>query len=149
GGLGAADRAKVIRDLQTELKRIGCLDGAADGDWGNQSKRALKDFAHHAKLSIPNDEPTEDALRAAGAMKTRVCPVVCDGDEKLVNGRCVARQRKVHREPTGEGRSEARRYRAEPSSSGGTGGVKHLTAGGGQIGACERAPCHGLHLPSI
>jgi len=132
-----SDPAKLIRDLQTELKRIGCLDGAADGDWGNQSKRALKDFAHHAKLSIPNDEPTEDALRAAAAMKTRVCPVVCDGDEKLVNGRCVARQRKVHREPTGEGRSEARRYRAEPSSSGGTGGLKLCTVGGRQMAACN------------
>ena len=143
-----SDPAKLIRDLQTELKRIGCLDGAADGDWGNQSKRALKDFAHHAKLSIPNDEPTEDALRAAGAMKTRVCPVVCDGDEKLVNGRCVARQRKVHREPTGEGRSEARRYRAEPSgearpyraepsSSGGSGGLKLCTVGGRQMAACN------------
>jgi len=136
--LEPSDPAKLVRDLQTELKRIGCLDGAADGDWGNQSKKALKDFAHHAKLSITNDEPTEDVLRAAAAMKTRVCPVVCDGDEKPVDGRCVARQRKVHREPTGEGRRQARRYRAEPSSSGGgSGGLKLCTVGGRQMAVCN------------
>jgi len=149
-GLPQLNPAKLARDLQIELKRVGCLDGEADGDWGKQSKKALKEFVRHAKLSIASDEPSEDALAAAAAMKARTCPIECSDDEKLVDGRCVAKQRKVHREPAVEGRREARRYRAEPSyraepryraepssSGGGSGGLKLCNVGGRQMAVCN------------
>lgn len=134
----SADPDKLARALQTELKRVGCLSGEVDGDWGQQSRKALKDFARHAKLSIAGDDPTEAALDAAAAMNARACPLVCDDGEKLVDGRCVAKQRKVRREPA----REARRNRAEPpaaesSRSGSSGGLKLCYAGGrGQMTVC-------------
>lgn len=133
-----ADPGKLARDLQAALKRVGCLNGEADGDWGEQSRKALKSFARHAKLSIGSDEPTEGALDAAAGIKVRVCPVVCDDDEKLVDGRCVTKQRKARREPSSEGRREARRYRAEESkgSGGSSGGLKLCYAGRGQMSIC-------------
>jgi len=138
----SADPAKLARDLQAALKRVGCLDGEVDGDWGEQSRKALKNFARHAKLSIGSDEPTEGVLDAAAAIKERVCPVVCDDDEKLVDGRCVTKQRKARREPSGEGRREARRYRAEPptaeskGSGGSSGGLKLCYTGGRGMAIC-------------
>ena len=86
----ATDSPDLPRTLQRELKRVGCLTGEADGVWGEQSRAALKSFARHAKLTIPGDEPSNAALDAALAKQSRVCPLVCDDDEKLVGDRCVA-----------------------------------------------------------
>jgi len=106
------DPQMLARDLQTELKRLGCLSGEVDGDWGEKSKAALQNFTRHANLSIPSDAPSAAALNAASAMKERACPLVCDGDERMVNGRCMPKERKARREPTVK---ERRAYR-EPAS---------------------------------
>jgi len=86
----ATDSPDLPRTLQRELKRVGCLTGEADGVWGEQSRAALKSFVRHAKLTITSDEPSVAALDAALAKQSRVCPLVCDSDEKLVGDRCVA-----------------------------------------------------------
>jgi hypothetical protein len=140
-----AEPVTLARDLQGELKRLGCLSGDVDGVWGDESKKALKNFARHAKLFIANDEPTIAVLDAASAMKARACPVVCGDDQRVVNGRCVAkvRERTVRKEPAREPREERRRYRAErpseePKSSGGSGGgLKLCNVGGRQMAVCD------------
>jgi hypothetical protein len=86
----ATENADLPRTLQRELKRLGCLTGEADGVWGEQSRTALKNFVRHAKLGITSDEPSSAALDAALAKQSRVCPLVCDDNEKLVGDRCVA-----------------------------------------------------------
>lgn len=133
----------LARDLQGQLKRLGCLSGEVDGVWGEGSKQALKDFARYAKLSIASDEPTTAVLDAAAAAKERTCPLVCADDQRVVSGRCVAKERK----PTArrEAESEGRRYRAErpsraeressPPSSGG--GLKLCNTGGRGMAICD------------
>jgi hypothetical protein len=106
-----ASPEKLARDLQTELKRVGCFNGAVDGAWGEQSRKALKNFARYAKLSITSDEPTSAALDAASAIKARTCPLVCDDDERVLNGRCVAKPRRAQRER--EPARETRRHAVE------------------------------------
>ena len=86
----ATDSPDLPRTLQRELKRVGCLSGEADGVWGEQSRAALKSFVRHAKLGITSDEPSTAALDAVLARQSRVCPLVCDDNEKLVGDRCVA-----------------------------------------------------------
>lgn len=140
--LGVGEPLTLARDLQGELKRLGCLSGEVDGVWGEGSRKALKDFARHAKLSIASDEPTTAVLDAATAMKERACPLVCNDDERIVNGRCVAKERKpVRREARPA--SEGRRYRAErparaerESSSSGSGGGLKLCQYGRQMSVC-------------
>jgi hypothetical protein len=86
----ATDSPDLPRTLQRELKRVGCLTGEADGVWGEQSRAALKSFVRHAKLNMISDEPSGAALDAVLARQSRVCPLVCDDNEKLVGDRCVA-----------------------------------------------------------
>jgi hypothetical protein len=141
----AIDPQMLARDLQTELKRLGCLSGEVDGDWGEKSKTALQSFARHAKLPIASDAPTMAALNAASATKERACPLVCDDDERMVSGRCIPKERKARREPTKERRAyrepagERPRARAErqaeprePSKP-----FKLCQVGGRQMAACD------------
>jgi hypothetical protein len=91
----APDPAKLARDLQSELKRVGCDPGAIDAQWGQSSRRALQKFADRTALALPVAEPTTAALDAVSARQDRVCPVQCDSDETEVNGTCVARRSKA------------------------------------------------------
>jgi hypothetical protein len=118
-GPAASDNTELVRALQSELKRVGCLDAEADGVWGEKSRTALRSFVRNAKLGVAGDEPNAAALDAASARRMRVCPLVCDDGEKVVGDRCVtvakprrARQEAVQ-EPRREPRREARRTWAE------------------------------------
>jgi uncharacterized caspase-like protein len=85
------DPEVLARALQTELKRVGCDPGKIDGKWGGKAKEALTEFARHAKVAMPAEEPTAVALEAVTSRKERVCPLECDEDERKVDGRCVAK----------------------------------------------------------
>ncbi len=115
----ATDSPDLPRTLQRELKRVGCLTGEADGVWGEQSRAALKSFVRHAKLTIPGDEPSNAALDATLAKQSRVCPIVCDDNEKLVGDRCVAAPKPprpaVREQARREQPRRAERPAAEPS----------------------------------
>jgi hypothetical protein len=93
------DAAKLARDLQSELRRVGCDPGAVDAQWGKMSQQALQKFTQHSALALPLGEPTTVALGAVSARQDRVCPLVCDDDETEVNGTCVARPRAKRRRP--------------------------------------------------
>jgi len=93
------DPGKLARDLQSELKRVGCHPGAIDAQWGKSSRQALQKFAEHTTLALPLEEPTTAALDAVSAQKGRICPVACAGNETEINGRCVAKQRQVKGQP--------------------------------------------------
>ena len=102
----AAPSTELKRDLQRELKRLGCYSGAVDGDWGARSKEALKDFIARAKQASLSIEPDEAALSAVKAQVGRVCPVQCGRNESKVGDRCVAKARRpaqaAERSPSAE-----------------------------------------------
>ena len=144
-----AENRELARALQRELKRVGCLDAEADGVWGDKSRSALKDFARHANVSVGGEEPNVALLDAAQSRKSRVCPLVCDDDEKVVGDRCVpntankprqARQKPAQEErraqPRQRERAWAERPAAERAPSGNSG--KRICFGSGrtEIVAC-------------
>jgi uncharacterized caspase-like protein len=114
------DPAKLARDLQSELKRVGCDPGAVDGIWGKKAQSALQKFAKHAKAkaALSHGEPTTAALEALVAQKGRVCPLECDDGEVAVKGRCVAKTRSATRsaQPREEQASKRTRSREDSSS---------------------------------
>jgi peptidoglycan hydrolase-like protein with peptidoglycan-binding domain len=115
----AGDNKDLARALQRELKRVGCLEGEADGVWGEKSRTALKSFARHANLSLTGDEPNVAALDAASAKRTRVCPLVCDDGEKVVGDRCVPVTQKKParaRQEQAEERKPRRTYEQRPAA---------------------------------
>lgn len=50
-------RHQMIRELQAELKRVGCYPGEIDGDWGSTSRRAWRVFAERTGTGLVGDEP--------------------------------------------------------------------------------------------
>ena len=114
-----AENKELARALQRELKRVGCLEADADGVWGDKSRTALKEFARHANVSVGGEEPNVALLDAAQSKKSRVCPLVCDDDEKVVGDRCVPntanKPRQARQKPAQEERRAQPRQRAGPS----------------------------------
>jgi hypothetical protein len=82
---------QLVQSLQNELKRVGCDPGPVNGAWGSKTKQALGEFIRLTKISIPSEEPTEDALNAVRERKGRICPLLCRAGEVESGGRCVAK----------------------------------------------------------
>jgi hypothetical protein len=65
--------AELARALQTELKRLGCDPGNVDGVWGDRAKAALAKFARIARVTVPSDTPSSEALQKLLGQKSRIC----------------------------------------------------------------------------
>jgi Caspase domain len=82
------DQRELARLLQLELKRVGCFEGAVDGEFGNATRVALRSFAKFAAITVP-DDLSIDSVKAVRGFDRRVCPVVCQPDERVDGERCV------------------------------------------------------------
>ena len=70
-----APRVNMALELQTQLKRIGCLTGQVDGVWGGSSRTALARFASQAGLAL-GSEPTQQAINEARNTAAPYCQPV-------------------------------------------------------------------------
>jgi uncharacterized caspase-like protein len=75
--------------VQSELRRVGCLTGAADGDWNATSQRSLTLFNKYAGTKFDTKLASFEALDAIKARQDRVCPLVCDHGFKADGDKCV------------------------------------------------------------
>ena len=154
--------------MQAELRRVGCLNGAADGNWNAASQRSLTLFNRHAGTKLDTKVANVDTLDAIKLKTSRVCPLVCehgyraDGDRcsKIVcaegsflndDNECEKRREKkpvakrdtderpVRRERVDRPAREPSAPRAQASSGGGSGQI-----------VCDRGGCRpiprGCHL---
>jgi hypothetical protein len=90
------DKATLTRQLQRELKRVGCYTGDVNGVWTTSSRLAMKAFVDHANASLPIHAPDPvllslvrshpDGTCAAPCPRGRVCepipPAGKSGDEQ-------------------------------------------------------------------
>ena len=74
--------------MQTELRRVGCLTGAADGEWNAASQRSLTLFNRHAGTKLDVKPASLDTLDAIKQKPSRVCPLVCEHGFKADGDRC-------------------------------------------------------------
>ncbi len=81
-------RADLIRDIQTELKRVGCYEGEIDGSWGPGSKRAMTTFTDRINATLPIDEPDYILLTLVQGHRTSACGA-CPVGQSLSDGKCV------------------------------------------------------------
>lgn len=85
-----ADRYELARNIQRELKRVGCYFGEIDGSWGAGSKRALSSFMDRVNASLPIGEPDYILLALIRAQPAAACRVPCpQGQTHASDGRCV------------------------------------------------------------
>ncbi|WP_246669335.1 MULTISPECIES: caspase family protein [unclassified Bradyrhizobium] len=78
----------VTKSVQTELRRVGCLTGAADGDWNSASQRSLSQFNRYAGTKLDVKVASVDTLDAVKLKTSRVCPLVCEHGFKADGDRC-------------------------------------------------------------
>jgi uncharacterized caspase-like protein len=81
-------QAGIAKSVQIELRRVGCLSGAADGEWNTASQRSLALFNRHAGTRLNVKLASTDALDALKLKPSRVCPLVCEHGFKPDGERC-------------------------------------------------------------
>jgi hypothetical protein len=117
--VNGADPHELARSLQLELKRVGCFNGAPNGEFDDATKAAWHNFNHLTAVSMP-DDLSPDAIKAVRGTAKRVCPLICLGGERAEGDRCVAVSPPQNAKPqkTGSGRSEPRKRNTAHSSDG-------------------------------
>ena len=84
------DRDAIGRELQKELRRVGCYDGELNGAWTTSTKQAMKLFMDRVNASLPTDEPDSILLTMVRGYQDRVCGKPCPAGQGLGDGgRCV------------------------------------------------------------
>ncbi|ESY73099.1 hypothetical protein X740_32770 [Mesorhizobium sp. LNHC221B00] len=83
------DPSELARATQTELSRIGCLEGHADGKWGATSRNALQDYADRQGVKLASLEPTAGLLERLRAIGARICPLTCEHGRVAKGDHCV------------------------------------------------------------
>ncbi|MBR1092214.1 caspase family protein [Bradyrhizobium manausense] len=81
--------ADLSRSVQTELGRVGCFSGQADGVWNASAQRSLSQFNRYAGTKLDVKVASTDALDTVKSKQSRVCPLVCDHGFKADGDVCT------------------------------------------------------------
>jgi hypothetical protein len=102
-------RRELTRDLQRELKRVGCYRGDLDGSWGPETKRAMSAFTDRVNATLPVEEPDYILLALVRGHTEQTCGKSCPSGQELANdGRCLPRVIIARRGSHGADKSEER-----------------------------------------
>jgi hypothetical protein len=89
GGV-ATDRSQLARELQRELRRLGCYEGEINGGWTTSTKRAMRAFTERVNASLPTEEPDVVLLSLVKGHPDRACGQPCPAGESAADGgRCI------------------------------------------------------------
>jgi uncharacterized caspase-like protein len=86
---GSPPSGDLTKSVQSELRRVGCLSAAADGDWNAATQRSLTLFNKYAGTQFDAKVASVDALDALKAKPGRVCPLVCNFGFKADGDQCA------------------------------------------------------------
>jgi hypothetical protein len=83
----------LVRDLQRELRRLGCYWGEIDGSWGPGAKRGMTALMGRVNASLPVNEPDYILLALARSQPDQACRRPCPPEQLLVSdtGQCQPR----------------------------------------------------------
>jgi hypothetical protein len=85
---GPSPQDDIRRSVQSELRRVGCLRGPADGEWNNATQRSLTLFNRNAGTRLDVKAASLDTLDAIKHKDGRVCPLVCEHGFKASGDHC-------------------------------------------------------------
>ena len=80
-------RGTLIRTLQGELKRVGCLDVEVTGVWGGVSKKAMGDFLNRVNATLPFDDPDHILLTLLRGYSGDTCGATCPAGQVMTKDR--------------------------------------------------------------
>jgi hypothetical protein len=79
----------LTKSVQSELRRVGCYSGNADGDWNAASQRSLSQFNRNASTNLDVKTVNADTLGAIKQKPSRVCPLICEHGFKADGDHCT------------------------------------------------------------
>jgi peptidoglycan hydrolase-like protein with peptidoglycan-binding domain len=85
------DRGTLARELQQELRRVGCYDGEINGAWTPRTRKAMKAFTDRVNATLPIDEPDYILLSLVQGHQERACGKPCPAGQALAedSSRCL------------------------------------------------------------
>jgi hypothetical protein len=73
----------IARELQKELKRVGCYGGHLNGGWTRSTREAMQAFADRVNAKLPTDKPDGILLALVQGHSEKVCGVPCPSGQSL------------------------------------------------------------------
>lgn len=84
------DHASLARELQRELKRVGCYSGDVNGVWTTSSRMAMKSVTDRVNATLPIDNPDDVLLSLVRGQQEGVCGAPCPtGQTANETDRCL------------------------------------------------------------
>jgi hypothetical protein len=95
-----SEPARLVRDLQRELKRVGCYAHDIDGLWTSATRKAMRDFADRVNAALPVVRPDPPQLVLLRSHAEVVCRETCrvgggTDDRCLVSSPAAVESRKT------------------------------------------------------
>ncbi|HJU30636.1 MAG TPA: hypothetical protein VJ740_04250, partial [Hyphomicrobiaceae bacterium] len=80
----------IGRQLQMELRRVGCYGGAIDGHWNAATRQGMKTFTDRVNAKLPVERPDPILLALVQSQREPVCvPACAEGPQAADGGRCL------------------------------------------------------------
>lgn len=136
-------QARLAEAIQKELKRVGCYAGNIDGDWGAETRRAMRAFNDRVNATLPVEQPDYILLTLLQGHSARACGAACPpGQEISDGGKCLPRS------VIAEQRRRLKMERAAATSQAARAGVALSGAPDRETSMLPADHTHGNALPS-
>jgi hypothetical protein len=84
------DRDSLARELQKELRRVGCYEGELNGAWTPTTKRAMKAYLDRVNATLPVEVPDYILFSLVQGQQDQVCGKACPAGQGLSeDGLCL------------------------------------------------------------
>src|SRR4029079_14931245 len=81
-----ANPSLLVRQLQSELKRLGCYHHAMNGERTSVTRQAMKDFLERANAVLPLGAPEAAHLALLKSKAEPLCGTACPVGQTLARG---------------------------------------------------------------
>ena len=148
GQAASLSGSALIQQIKMELMRVGCYNGALDGNWTSPDvKLSIAKFVKDVSLTQMPDQPTADFLKSIRGQSSRVCPLECAKTQTVSNGQCVAKTCPSGQSLDSDGDcvtpKERTASRPAPAAAAPAAAVPSAGAAAGGIGViCNKTGCH-------
>jgi hypothetical protein len=84
------DPPALTRQIQRQLKRIGCYSGQVTGAWSPSVRQAMTTLMERTNASLPIDQPDPVLLAMVEGQSVGACSKACPaGQGRAADGRCL------------------------------------------------------------
>jgi peptidoglycan hydrolase-like protein with peptidoglycan-binding domain len=84
------DGELLTKELQRQLRRVGCYAGEVNGVWTQSTRRAMHTFANRVNAILPTNHPDRMLLAILQSHSDKTCKAPCPvGESRSSEGYCV------------------------------------------------------------